>query len=36
MARFGEVDVECHEGEFAYWRKKAKPAKWLGLGATIR
>jgi uncharacterized protein (DUF2164 family) len=27
MARVTEVDVECHEEEFAYWRKKSRQGK---------
>jgi uncharacterized protein (DUF2164 family) len=27
LARVTEVDVECHEEEFAYWRKKARKGK---------
>lgn len=26
-ARITEVDVECHEEEFAYWHKKARGAR---------
>ena len=27
LARVTEVDVECHEDEFAYWRKRAKKGR---------
>ncbi len=27
LARVTEVDVECHEEEFAYWRKRARKGK---------
>ena len=27
LARVTEVDVECHEDEFGYWRKRARPGK---------
>jgi uncharacterized protein (DUF2164 family) len=27
MARVTEVDVECHEEEFAYWRKKPRKGR---------
>ena len=27
LARVTEVDVECHEEEFGYWRKRARRGK---------
>ena len=27
LARVTEIDVECHEEEFAYWRKRARKGK---------
>ena len=25
--RASELDIECHEDEFGYWRKRARPTK---------